>query len=88
MDIKKLGVWFFTEGLTAGEAGDFAATVEDLGYGALWVPEARGRNSLVHSSWLLAQTSKLVIATGIANIFARDAQAIANRLVETALGRR
>jgi probable F420-dependent oxidoreductase len=77
MQIKKLGVWFFTEGLTAVEAARFARRVEQLGYGALWIPEARGRNSLVHSSWLLCQTETLVVATGIANVFARDAQAAA-----------
>jgi probable F420-dependent oxidoreductase len=75
MDIKKLGVWFFTEAMTAVQAAAFAQQVEGWGYGALWVPEARGRNSLVHSAWLLSQTERLVIATGIANIFARDAQA-------------
>jgi probable F420-dependent oxidoreductase len=36
-----------------------------------------GRNSLVHASWLLAGTSKLTIATGIANIWGRDAQSCA-----------
>jgi probable F420-dependent oxidoreductase len=76
MDIKKLGVWFFTEGLTAVEAANFAVQVQDWGCGALWVPEATGRNSLVHSAWLLSQTSRLVVATGIANVFGRDAQAM------------
>ena len=33
---------------------------------------------LVHSSWLLANTRRLVVATGIANIYARDAMAMAN----------
>lgn len=75
MDIKKLGVWFFTEGLTAREAADFARQVQDWGYGALWIPEATGRNSLVHAAWLLSQTTSLVVATGIANVFGRDAQA-------------
>lgn len=75
MDIKKLGAWFFTEGLTAREAADFARQLEGWGYGALWIPEARGRNSFVHAAWLLSQTSRLVVATGIANIYARDPQA-------------
>lgn len=76
MDIKKLGVWFFTEAMTAREAGDFARQVQDWGYGALWIPEATGRNSLVHASWLLSRTTTLVVATGIANVFGRDAQAM------------
>lgn len=90
MEIKKLGVWYFTEGMTASQAASFAQQVEGWGYGALWIPEARGRDSLVHSSWLLSQTRTLVIATGIANIYARDAQAAAsarNTLDEQSGGR-
>lgn len=90
MDIKKLGVWFFTEGLSAREAAEFARQVEGWGYGALWIPEARGRDALVHSSWLLSQTSRLVVATGIANIYARDPQATVsarNTLNEQSNGR-
>lgn len=75
MNTGKLGAWFFTDTLTAVQAADFARQVEAWGYGALWIPEAGGRNSLVHSAWLLSQTQRLVIATGIANIYARDAQA-------------
>jgi probable F420-dependent oxidoreductase len=63
--------------MTAAEAAAFARRVEGWGYGALWLPEAVGRNVLVHSSWLLANTTRLVIATGIANIYARDAAAMA-----------
>lgn len=77
MKIGKLGVWAATDGMTAADAAAFAGRVERWGYGALWLPEAVGRNVLVHSSWLLAKTSKLVIATGIANIYARDAVASA-----------
>lgn len=90
MDIKKLGVWYFTDSMTADQSVTLAQRVEELGYGALWIPEARGRNSLVHASWLLANTKRLVVATGIANIFARDAQAAAgarNALDEQSGGR-
>jgi probable F420-dependent oxidoreductase len=76
MKIGKLGAWAATESLTAVAAAAFAKRVEGWGYGALWIPEALGRNVLVHSSWLLANTSTLVIATGIANIYARDAAAM------------
>lgn len=75
MNIKKLGVWAATDGYSAAEAAKFAQRVEDWGYGALWYPEAFGRNSLVHASWLLSQTRTLVLASGIANIYARDAWA-------------
>lgn len=74
MNIQKLGVWAATDTLTAEQTARFAQQVEDWGYGALWYPEALGRNSLAQASWLLANTKTLVIATGIANIYARDAQ--------------
>jgi probable F420-dependent oxidoreductase len=78
MKIGKLGVWGSTEGFSAVDAAAFAKRVEAWGYGALWIPEAVGRNVLVHASWLLANTTSLVIATGIANIYARDAAAMAS----------
>jgi len=77
MKLGRLGVWASMDGLTAADAAGFATRVEGWGYGALWVPESRGRNVVVISSWLLAATKTLTIATGIANIYARDAQASA-----------
>src|SRR5689334_15145613 len=78
MELGKLGVWISTDGMSAAEAADFARRVEEWGYAALWLPESRGRNALAHASWLLASTQKLIVATGIANIYARDAMAMAN----------
>ena len=77
MQIGKLGVWTSQEMLSAADAAAQARRIETWGYGALWQPEAVGRNVLVHSAWLLAHTSKLVVATGIANIYARDPMACA-----------
>ena len=78
MQLGRLGVWSSMDGMTAPAAADFARRVEGWGYGALWVPESRGRNVLVISSWLLASTKTLTVATGIANIYARDPQATAS----------
>ena len=78
MQLGRLGVWASMDGMTAAAAADFARRVEGWGYGALWVPESRGRNVLVISSWLLANTKTLTVATGIANIYARDPQATAS----------
>jgi len=64
--------------LSAAEGAEFARRVEAWGYAALWLPESRGRDVLVHSSWLLANTRSLIVAPGIANIYARDAMAMAN----------
>jgi probable F420-dependent oxidoreductase len=51
--------------------------VQDLGYGALWTGEAVGREVLTAAQLLLAASDTLVVATGIANIWARDALAMA-----------
>ena len=78
MQLGKLGVWAQMDGLSAAEGAEFARKVEGWGYSALWLPESRGRNVLVHSSWLLANTKSLIVAPGIANIYARDPMAMAN----------
>jgi alkanesulfonate monooxygenase SsuD/methylene tetrahydromethanopterin reductase-like flavin-dependent oxidoreductase (luciferase family) len=78
MKLGKLGVWASLDGLTAEAGLEIAKRIEQFGYAALWMPESRGRNVLVHSAWLLAGTTKLVVASGIANIYARDAMAMAS----------
>ena len=78
MQLGKLGVWAPMDGMTAAEGAAFAQRVGGWGYAALWLPESRGRNVLAHSAWLLANTRELIIAPGIANIYARDPMAMAN----------
>jgi probable F420-dependent oxidoreductase len=53
------------------DAVAFAQWLESLGYGALWIPETLGRDPFAHAALLLAGTSDLVVATGIASIFNR-----------------
>src|SRR5882757_1075928 len=77
MTLEKLGVWAATDGLAATEAAALAKSIEVWGYCALWTPEATGREAFSASAWLLANTTKLLVATGIANIYARDAFAAA-----------
>ena len=72
MELKKTGVWFFTDRMNAQDAAATARRIEELGYGALWIPETLGRNPFAHAAWLLANTEKLVVATGIANIYHRE----------------
>ena len=77
MQLGKIGVWYFTETLAAAQAAEAAQRIESLGYGAFWLPEAIGRHPFAHAAWLLAKTERLIVATGIANIYARDAAATA-----------
>jgi len=66
-------MWFFLEAMTAPQSAEFAQKVEKFGYRTLWIPEAIGREPFAHSAYLLTKTSSLNLATGIANIWARDA---------------
>jgi probable F420-dependent oxidoreductase len=72
MDIGKVGVWWFLDAMPAADTAAFAKLVERLGYRALWIPEAVGREPFAHASYLLSHTDRLILATGIANIWARD----------------
>jgi probable F420-dependent oxidoreductase len=90
MQLGKLGVWAFTDSMTAAEAAAFAARTEGWGYSTFWIPEAFGRNPFPFAAWLLARTEKLVVATGIASIYARDALAMRSAqlaLAEQSAGR-
>lgn len=90
MQISKLGVWAALDTLSAPNAAAFAQRAEAWGYGALWIPEAVGREVFSASAWLLANTSTMTVATGIANIYARDplsAAAAQNGLNEQSGGR-
>ncbi len=71
MELGPLGVWYFTETMTTPEAGDFAQRLEQLGYAALWLPETLGRNPMAHAAYLFSRTERLIVATGIANIYHR-----------------
>jgi probable F420-dependent oxidoreductase len=75
-----VGVWTFeAERMPAAGERDYARAIESLGFKALWIPESLGsKEAFAHASLLLAATKTLVIATGIANIWARDAVAMAN----------
>jgi probable F420-dependent oxidoreductase len=88
--IGRLGVWTWLDHLPATEAAEFANQLEEWGYGALWLPEAVGRDPFSIIGYLAAKTSRLVLATGIANIYARDPvsmRAIRETLNEASQGR-
>jgi probable F420-dependent oxidoreductase len=71
-EIGKLGVWTWMDGSTPDEMAEFTGKLEGWGYSALWIPEAVGRDPFATLGYLAARTEKIVLATGIANIYARD----------------
>lgn len=87
-----VGLWLSKLGLEpASNERAAVAEIEELGFKALWVGEGSGnKEALVHASLLLSASENLIVATGIANIWARDATAMnaaANTLAEAYDGR-
>lgn len=74
--LGKLGVWAWVDQAGFDGAAEFAQSIESLGYSALWVPEAVGCDPFVTLALIAQKTSTLKLATGIANIYARDAMAM------------
>jgi probable F420-dependent oxidoreductase len=70
--VGRLGVWYGIDRLDGPGIRRLLRTVEDLGYSTFWYPEALGYESLSIASFMLANTSRLVIGSSIANIYARD----------------
>ena len=65
-------------GQPAAAQRTFVREMERLGYGTLWYGEALAQEAFARGAIYLAATERLVIASGIANIWARDAAAMAN----------
>ena len=68
-----LGVWARTNVLDSDQIAELAGTVENFGYQTLWYPESLSYEALVLAGYLLSHTQDLIVASGIANIYARDA---------------
>ena len=69
MDLGTIGVWTTFRALGEENAAEAARLVESLGYGAFWLG---GSPRLANVRPLLESTEKLVVATGIVNIWAYD----------------
>ncbi len=78
--LGRVGVWTNALGtLPAADERVAAADIESSGYGTIWFGEGvEAREAFSHAAWLLSSTERAVIASGIANIWARDATAMAN----------
>ncbi|MFM8303585.1 MAG: LLM class F420-dependent oxidoreductase [Actinomycetota bacterium] len=73
-DLGRVGIWTFAlDGQHTPVAQEMAAELDDLGFGAVWVPEAVGRDPMVSATLTLAATERITVCTGIASIYARAA---------------
>jgi len=81
VDPGRVGIWTGDlDMVPSAQAKAYVAELDQLGYGAVWIPEAVGRESLTASALLLSEPADIVIATGIASIWARDPVAMAGGL--------
>ena len=72
MEMGKIGAWVATNSLGREQLVELARGVEELGYDTLWYPESTTYESIAMGGFLLAHSEKLKVASGIANIYARD----------------
>ena len=76
MDIGQYGIWTFNLDLVpSAQSADHVSELDELGFGAVWIPEAFGREAFTGAALLLRGGTDIVVATGIASIWGRDAMA-------------
>lgn len=77
-ELGKIGLWSMQ--LAFGDkqaAASAAAEIEEMGFGAIWIPGGISDTVLEDVDALLAATSKVCIATGILNIWKHEPQQVA-----------
>jgi probable F420-dependent oxidoreductase len=76
--LGRIGIW--SSELRYGDrqqALAAAATLEELGYGTLWIPGGIGGDLLAHATALLDATERMAVATGILNVWMHEASEVA-----------
>jgi probable F420-dependent oxidoreductase len=78
--IGRVGVWTFRlDEMTSADSRDAVRRFERMDAGALWIPESvPSKEVFAHAALLLSWSERLTVASGIANIWARDPVAMAN----------
>jgi probable F420-dependent oxidoreductase len=72
MKLGKLGVFYSFHEMTPPDIAAAARRIESLGFSAVWLPEFTGRHCFLLAGHILANTTTLIAATGIANIYHRE----------------
>jgi probable F420-dependent oxidoreductase len=74
MELGRLGLWTFQLDVQPMAVARAAVDeLESLGFSAIWVPEAVGREPFANAALLLGGGERIVVGTGIASIHARTA---------------
>jgi probable F420-dependent oxidoreductase len=78
--LGRVGVWSITlERHPISTEREAVAEIEELGFQALWIPEGLGSKEILsHAALILPAGREIVVATGIASIWARDPVAMIN----------
>lgn len=77
-DIGRIGIWSMEIRFgDHGQAGEAIAELDELGYGALWMPGGIGGDLTGDFDRLLAASSRITIASGILNIWKHEPAAVA-----------
>lgn len=71
------GIIVAADTMELGELVEYVQRLEALGYESVWIPDMFGREIYVTAGHLLAHTSTLKVASGIAHVYGRDAIASA-----------
>ena len=74
-DLGRIGVWGHLDSLAATDARAYARRVDELGFGALWVPETVGREPFALLGMLAGEVRRAWLGTSIVSIWGHDAQA-------------
>lgn len=79
MELGQFGVWTSYRVLGEQNAGEAAKLVEDLGFGTLWLG---GSQQVPALRPLLAATERIVVATGILNVWQSEPEQVAKDFSE------
>jgi probable F420-dependent oxidoreductase len=79
VNLGRAGVWLGPmANLPARDLRAAVAEIQQIGFGTIWLGESVAREPFAGAAVILAATNHVTVATGIANIYARDATAMMN----------
>jgi probable F420-dependent oxidoreductase len=91
IELGRVGIWTGTlDALELPAVRELVAELDGQGWASLWFGEAYGREAFTAAEIYLGASARMLIGTGIANIYARDAVATASaaRTLEAAYPKR